>query len=353
MKAARLFEYDLMPRVVEIPRPEIAKPSDVIVRIAGAGVCRTDLHIMEGEFRHIFPSTSLPFTLGHENSGWIEEVGSSVTGFKKGDPVVLYSSVTCGICPSCRYVADMYCRNNVSTGLDGTDGGFAEYLRTSVRSLIPVQSGSSSNNDNLKELAPLADAGITAYHAIKKLITLLRPGTVVAAIGVGGVGHIGIQLLKTLAPSTVVVALDVTEERVQLARELGADHALISTPSNPETIREEVRKISGGVGADIVIDFVGEGLTPSLSMSLLRRGGTYSIVGYGGALSTTTHAMITKEISMFGNLVGTYNDLRELLLLYEMGKIRVLTSAYGLEEVGEVFGLLKAGKVMGRAVLVP
>src|SRR5450759_2791288 len=165
MKAVRLFVYNEPVKMVDVPDPKIEAPTDVIVKIGGAGVCRTDLHIIEAVWREALGNPALPYTIGHENAGWIEEVGSGVTNLKKGDPVILHPLRSCGLCRACRAGYDMYCEQGIFPGLDGTDGGYAEYLKTSVRSVIKLAPGTDP-----VPLAPFADAGITAYHAVKRVI---------------------------------------------------------------------------------------------------------------------------------------------------------------------------------------
>src|ERR1700737_282638 len=221
MKAVRLFAFDQAPRLVEVPEPRISGPLAVLVRIAGAGVCRTDLHLVEGVFSAV--AEKMPFTLGHENAGWIEEVGSGVPDLARGDPVILHPQPSCGFCRNCRVGNDMHCTGkSFFPGFDGTDGGYAEYLRTNARAVIKLAPGTDPAS-----LAPFADAGITAYHAVKKLLHLLTPGTTAVVLGVGGLGHFGIQILKAMS-STRVVALDMRPERLDFAKRLGADEAFHS-----------------------------------------------------------------------------------------------------------------------------
>src|SRR3979411_99129 len=218
MNAVRLFEFDQPPRLVEVPEPKLSGPLDVIVRIAGAGVCRTDLHLVEGVFKDMGIADKMPFTLGHENAGWIEEVGAGVPGMAKGDPVILHPQPSCGFCRNCRVGNDMHCTGeSFFPGFDGTDGGYAEYLRTTVRAVIKLAPGTDPAS-----LAPFADAGITAYHAVKKLLPSIHPGTTAVVLGVGGLGHFGIQILKALSCARVI-AIDTRPERLRLAPPVGGE----------------------------------------------------------------------------------------------------------------------------------
>lgn len=344
MKAVRLFEFDTAPRVEEVPEPEISGPMDVIVKVAGAGVCRTDLHLVEGVFRDGM-ADKMPFTLGHENAGWIEEVGSGVPNLSKGEPVILHPQPSCGLCRNCRVGNDMHCTGgSFFPGFDGTDGGYAEYLKTNVRSVIKLAPGTDPAS-----LAPFADAGITAYHAVKKLLPTIVPGTVAVVLGVGGLGHFGIQILKALSCARVV-ALDMRPERLDFARRLGADEAFHSALDGGVSA---IRDVTDGVGADIVFDFVGEHGTPDLAMTMLRRGGTYSQIGYGGTLSLNTVDLLLGEFTVVGNIVGTYTDLAELMELNHQGKVRITAQQFPLEDAADVLHELDAGRIEGRAVLLP
>ena len=216
MKAARLHHYgDDKLRLDEVPDPAASGPHDVIVRIGGAGVCRTDLHVMEGIWRGI-QDPELPYTLGHENAGWVEEVGPSVTSVRPGDAVIVHPLVTDGVCPACRRGDDMHCEHGLFPGLN-VDGGFAGYLKTSERATLKLAAGVEP-----RAAAPYADAGLTAYRAAKRAAALLPPGSHVAVIGVGGLGHIGVQCLRALTAAQII-AVDTSGEALRLAERVGAD----------------------------------------------------------------------------------------------------------------------------------
>jgi D-arabinose 1-dehydrogenase-like Zn-dependent alcohol dehydrogenase len=343
MKAVRLFEFNKPPRVEGVPEPKIAGPMDVIVRLAGAGVCRTDLHLVEGVFEQV--RDKLPFTLGHENAGWIEEVGPGVPNLQRGDPVILHPQPSCGLCRNCRAGNDMHCTGgSFFPGFDGTDGGYAELLRTNVRAIIKLAPGTDPAS-----LAPFADAGITAYHAVKKLLPRIEPGTSVVVLGVGGLGHFGVQILKAMSCARVI-ALDSRPERLDFARRLGADDAFHSALDGGV---EAVRQATDGAGADIVMDFVGEHGTPDNAIKMLRRGGTYSQIGYGGTLTIRTVDLLLGEYTIIGNIVGTYNDLAELMELNREGKVKITAQQFPLENAADVLHDLDAGRIEGRAVLLP
>src|ERR1700693_1249047 len=214
MQAVRLHHYEERPVVEEVTEPKITGPLDVIVRIGGAGLCRTDLHIIEGQWAEITGIT-LPYTLGHENAGWVHEIGSAVSNVAVGDTVIVHPLITCGLCRACRAGNDMHCINSAFPGIS-VDGGMANFLKTSARAVVKL-------NPSLqpKDIAALADAGLTAYHAVKKTIPLLYPGTKAVVIGAGGLGHIGIQCLKALTPTEIIV-VDRSPAALDLTRSWGA-----------------------------------------------------------------------------------------------------------------------------------
>ena len=342
MEAARLHAYgDHGLHLDEVPEPALLSPLDVIVRIGGAGVCRTDLHILEGQWKEKV-GVKLPYTLGHENAGWIHQKGSAVTNVEIGDPVILHPLMTCGFCRACRAGDDMHCSSGAFPGIS-VDGGFARFLRTSARSAVKLD-----RSLHPKDVAALADAGLTAYHAVKKAALLLYPGTKAVVIGAGGLGHIGIQCLKALTPAEIIV-VDRSEGALALAKEIGGDHTVRAGGQAVAAVKE----LTGGAGAEVVIDFVGEGGAVEAGVAMLRRAGSYFVIGYGGAVNVPTIDIISTEINFVGNLVGTYNDLAELMTLAALGKVRLHTRVFPLEGVNDAMSELNAGKLQGRAILVP
>ena len=338
MRAALLREYHRPLELVERSAPEPARPRDVLVRVGGAGVCATDLHAIDGLMESA--GVSLPRVLGHESAGWVEAVGDDVTTVAPGDVVLVYPPHSCGLCVPCRRGNDMYCERHDFTGLSA-DGGFAEFVLVPERSLVKLPA-----NTDPAAVAPYADAGLTAYHAVRKVEPLLRPGTTAAVIGVGGVGHIALQLLREFGASTVV-AIDTDERRRLLAAELGAD-AVVG-----EDAVEAVRALTAGHGADVVLDLVGTDETHRVGVELLSRGGTFAVVGYGGTVSVPSVALIEGEYCIAGNLVGTWVDLWELMQLHARGRIELRTTTHALDEINDVLAQLREGEVTGRAVIVP
>jgi NAD+-dependent secondary alcohol dehydrogenase Adh1 len=341
MKAVRLHGYHERPSLDEVPEPKVSDPFDVLVRVGAAGLCRTDLHIYEGQWEHL-THPELPFTLGHENAGWVEEVGSAVSHIAVGDTVILHPHITCGLCRNCRAGDDMHCVNSKFPGVDGTDGGMADYLLTSARSVVKLDPTLQP-----ADVAALADAGLTAYHAVKNAVPLLYPGTTALVIGAGGLGHIGVQALKALTPSTIIV-LDRNQAALDLVSGYGADHTVLADASSAEKILE----LTDGQGAEVVFDFVAEQGAEALGWNLTRRAGSHFIIGYGGTVNVPAIDIISSERSIVGNLVGSYNDLAELMVLAAQGKVDLHTRTYPLDAVNDAIDDLDAGRLQGRGILV-
>jgi NAD+-dependent secondary alcohol dehydrogenase Adh1 len=340
MKAALLREYHHPLELVERPEPEPRESRDVVVRVGGAGVCATDLHAIDGLMEPAGLTT--PVVLGHENAGWVHAVGDDVTTASVGDPVLLYPAYSCGLCVACRRGLDVHCERHQFTGLT-RDGGFADYVLVDERSLLKLP-----EDVEPAAVAPHADAGITAYHAVKKLLPRLEPGSTAAVIGVGGVGHIALQLVRVLGAARVV-GIDTDERRRRLASELGADDVL----GEQEDVAGAVRELTNGAGADVVLDFVGTDETHASGLAMLARRGLYSIVGYGGMVSHPSVGFVVGETVVAGNLVGSWIDLWELLQLHGRGDVTLRTETHSLDDVNDVLDRLREGEITGRAVLVP
>ena len=341
MRAVQVVGYHQDLQITEVPVPEPEGPFDVVVKIGGAGVCRTDLHILEGQWAEK-SGVALPYTIGHENAGWVHAVGSAVSHVREGDTVILHPLVTCGLCRACRSGDDVHCESSAFPGID-TDGGYADYLRTSARSVVKI-----ADTLHPSDVAALADAGLTAYHAAAKAARRLGPRDRVVVIGAGGLGHIGIQVLKALTPAEVVV-VDRNADAVKLALSIGADHGVIAEGSQVEQVLE----LTDGHGAEVVVDFVGEGGATREGIAMLRRAGDYHVVGYGENIDVPTIDVISTEINLVGNLVGSYNDLSDLMALAARGAVTLHTQKYALADFGSAVSDLAAGRVRGRAILVP
>jgi len=343
MKAVQVVGYHQHLQLTEIPKPEVSGPFDVIVRIGGAGVCRTDLHILEGQWEQK-SGVALPYTIGHENAGWVDAIGSAVTNVAVGDKVIVHPLITCGLCRACRSGDDVHCTQSAFPGIN-THGGYAEFLKTSARSVVRIA-------DSLEpsDVAALADAGLTAYHAAAKAARKLRPADRCVIIGAGGLGHIGIQVLKALTASELIV-VDRNPAALELAASLGADHTVLASADGSHVTR--VLELTDGFGAEAVIDFVGEGGSTSEGVQMLRQAGDFFVVGYGENIDIPTIDVISNEINFIGNLVGSYDDLTELMVLAARGRVKLHTVTYALDDFQHAIDDLDAGRVRGRAILIP
>lgn len=341
MKAVQVVGYHENLQLRDVEEPQLQGPLDVIVKIGAAGVCRTDIHILEGQWE-AKSGVELPYAIGHEHAGWVHAVGEAVTNVAVGGKVILHPLMTCGLCRACRLGDDVHCENNAFPGID-TNGGYAEYLRTSARSCVKL-------DDSLEpaDVAALADAGLTAQHAAAKAAKVLRPGEFCVVIGAGGLGHIGIQCMKALSPATLIV-VDRNADALKLAGKIGADITVQADGSHVEKVLE----LTGGAGAQAVLDFVGEGGATAEGVAMLRRAGSYYVIGYGENIDVPTIDIISTEINFIGNLVGSYTDLQDLMALAAQGKVTLHTQQYALTDFQRALDDLDAGTVRGRAILIP
>lgn len=347
MRAALLYDYDpqmnVELKIEDVKAPTINKPDEVVVKVGAAGLCRTDLHIIEGVWKNIMDvdGSLLPYVMGHENAGWVEDVGSGVTSVKPGDAVICHPHRSCGICLNCRYGEDMHCENGLFPGL-GLDGGFADYFLTNERALIKL-----NPNVTPLEVAPMADAGITAYRAAKKAAKLLRPGAYCVLVGIGGLGHIALQSLQAISGCRTI-AVDHEPAAQKLAKDLGADHVLAGGAGAVEQVME----ITGG-GAHVVMDFVGELGVENECWKMVRQGGQMLVIGYGGQIEVPTVHMVIQEINIGGSLVGNFTELVELMELNADGKVKMHYSEYKLSDINQAIDDFKNRRFAGRGVLVP
>jgi NAD+-dependent secondary alcohol dehydrogenase Adh1 len=341
MKAARLHAYHAALKLDSVEEPHALGPLEVVVRIGAAGLCRTDLHIQEGQWAEK-SGVTLPYTPGHENAGWVHEIGSAVTNVERGDTVIVHPFISCGLCGLCRAGDDMHCRSGSFPGIN-RDGGFADFLLTSARSVVRLDPSLEP-----KDIAALADAGLTAIHAVKKAIPVLTPGTRAVVIGAGGLGHIGIQCLKAMTAAEIIV-IDPSEPALALAREVGADQTMKVDGSHVDTVKE----MTDGLGAEAIIDFVGEKGAIEDGIAMVRDGGFYYVIGYGENIDIPTIDVISREISFIGNLVGTYTDLEELMTLTAQGKVTLHTTTYPLDAINDAMADLNGGRLQGRGILIP
>ncbi len=346
MKAYRLVEWQKPPELREVPVPEPGV-GEVLIKVGGAGACHSDLHLMEWPAGML--PYSMPFTLGHENAGWIEKLGPGVTGFAVGDAVAVYGPWGCGHCYACRQGIEIYCENAATVnggaggGGLGLDGGMAEYMLVqSSRHLVPLTTLSP------KEAAPITDAGLTPYHAIKRSLALLTPRATAVVIGVGGLGHMGVQILRAMT-SAQIIAVDINEDKLALAKELGADVAIVSDEDAPAKVAELTR----GQGAEAVIDFVGAEATMALAAKMGHKAGHITIVGLAMGTLPFNFFALPYECAIAAPYWGTLPELIELIALAEAGHIKSHNTYYPLEEADDAYQALREGKLQGRAVILP
>lgn len=340
MRAARIHGYREPFRIEEIPTPEPG-PGEVLVRIASAGACHSDLHLMSGELPMI---GQFPSTLGHENAGYVHALGPGAVGFESEEPVLVFGGWGCGSCRVCLGGEEQLC-DFFSWGGIGRPGGYAEYLVVpSARHLVRLPGAIDP-----AVAAPLADAALTPYRAVKRALPRLVPGTTAVTIGVGGLGQYGLQLLKTLSPARVV-AVDVSPAKRALATELGADLVIDSTEADAAS---QIAAFTADAGAAAVVDFVGSDQTLALAGRAVGRKGLLVLVGLAGGSLPFSFMGVAVEAEFVASDWGSRNELAEVVALAERGLVTGRVERYGLEEINHVFERLRAGQIEGRAVLNP
>ncbi|MEV5692883.1 NAD(P)-dependent alcohol dehydrogenase [Micromonospora globbae] len=348
MRALRLQEWKSEPQLVEMPEPTPG-PGQVVVRIGAAGACHSDLHLMD-EFEPGSVPWNPPFTLGHENAGWVHALGAGVTGLEVGQPVAVYGPWGCGTCARCRVGVDPYCENPAGAPVPGgggglgLDGGMAEYeLVPHSRHVVPLPAGLEP-----VDAAPLTDAGLTPYHAIRRSWHRLAPGSTAVAIGIGGLGHVAVQILKATSAARVI-AVDTRADALALAQECGADLTVMSG----ETAAEEIRQATGGRGADLVLDFVGVDATLRLGAAVARSVSDLAIVGIGGGTLPVSYFSVPYEMSVATTYWGSRPELIEVLDLGARGLVRPKTTRFTLDDALTAYRKMRDGSLEGRAVIVP
>ncbi len=348
MRALRLLEWKSDPEIVEVDDPTPG-PGEVVVRVGGAGACHSDLHLMRDFEGGLLP-WGPPFTLGHENAGWVHSVGAGVVGFDLGQPVAVHGPWGCGTCARCRAGIENYCENPLGAPVPGgggglgLDGGMAELMLVpDARFLVPLPEGLEP-----AAAAPLTDAGLTPYHAVRRSWPKLPPGSTAVVIGVGGLGHLGVQILKATTAARVI-AVDTRPEALELAERHGAD--LTVTPG--DTAVQQIREAAGGVGADAVFDFVGADATMALGAGVTRMLGDLTVVGIAGGTLPVSFFSVPYEVSIQTTYWGTRQELVEVLDLAARGLLTPEMTTFSLDEAVDVYHRLEKGELAGRAVIVP
>jgi len=348
MRALQLVQWKHPPEFREVPEPEPG-PGEVVLRIAGSGACHSDLHLMHDFDAGLLP-WGPPFTLGHENAGWVDAVGTGVTGLEIGQPVLVHGPWGCGRCLRCRQGLENYCENQASVGAAGgglgLDGGMApKMLVPNARHLVPL-----GELDPI-DAAPLADAGLTPYHAIKRSLHLLGPGSVAVVIGVGGLGHMAVQMLHVLTPTTIV-AVDEREPALETALHAGASHR-VTAGGSPTAVADVIREVTGGRGADVVLDFVGVDSSLALGALVVRSLGHLTIVGIGGGTLPLSFFSIPYEASVATTYWGSVTELMEVVALAGAGRIAAKVHRFSLDDAMKAYDAMEHGELDGRAVIVP
>jgi alcohol dehydrogenase, propanol-preferring len=338
MKAVILHTF-AEPLVIE----EVAKPApgsgEVLIKVAACGVCHSDLHLALGEWDLLKPITKLPLILGHEVAGTIEAVGEGVTDFAIGDRVgVPWLHYTCGECEFCSAGRETLCLKQQVTGCT-VDGGFAEFVKAKASHTVKLPDGLG-----FAEAAPLLCAGLTVHNAMKR--SGVSSGQKIAIFGIGGLGHLAIQLAK--ARGAEVIGIDIADDKLQLAQECGADVTVNAAMTQGY---KEIKKISGG-GAHVAMVTSASRAAYETALRSLRRGGTLSVVGMAPEpISVSTVALVSGEYKIVASAVGTRQDLREVLQIAAEGKVKCKIETRRLAEVNGVMSEMKEGRLLGRVVL--
>lgn len=344
MKAVQYREIGKGPEVVEIDVPEPG-PGQIRLKVTAAGLCHSDWFVMDlPAEQYIY---GLPLTLGHEGAGIADKLGAGVTGITVGESYAIYGPWGCGVCHNCAQGKENYCTRAAELGIAppglGAPGAMAEYVIVDdARHLTPL------GDLDPVETVSLTDAGLTPYHAIKAAQHKLFPGATALVLGVGGLGHVGIQIIRAISEATVI-AVDVSEEKLSLATEVGAHHTVVSGADAATRIRE----LTGGLGADAVFDFVGVQPTIDTARASVAVDGFIHIVGIGGGLLPTGFFSTPFGAAVRAPYWGSRSELIEVLDLARTGGVSVHVERYGIEDAVEAYTKLHHGEVRGRAVVVP
>jgi propanol-preferring alcohol dehydrogenase len=332
------------PEVVDIVVPEPGR-GELLLKVTAAGLCHSDFVVMGRTEQQL--GFSLPITLGHEGVGIVTALGADVDGWAVGDDVAVFGPAGCGTCTYCQQGKENYCSKARELGIFppglGAPGALAEYqLILNPRHLVPLK-----GLDPVQSVA-LTDAGLTPYHAIKPSISKLVPGSTAVVVGVGGLGHVAIQLLQALTPSRVI-AVDLSSDKLELAKAVGADQAL----SAEAGVGAQIREITGGRGAEFVLDCVGADSTLAIARTIAAVDAHIAVVGAAGGTLPVGLGTLPFEASVSTSFWGTRGELLEVLELAHSGMIKVHTTTFRIDQTPEAYERLRQGTIAGRAVVLP
>ena len=344
MRALQLKSFQSDPELVDLPEPEPG-PGQVVIKVGGAGACHSDLHVMR-EFAEGMAPWGPPFVIGHEAAGWVHQVGDRVRGLEPGEPVAVYGLLGCGRCKPCAAGAENLCIHGMEgpPGIGfGVDGAMAEYLLVAdPRRLVPL------GDLDPVDAAPLTDAGLTPYRAVKRVLPKLTPGSHAVVIGAGGLGHLAIQILGALTPATVI-AVDTREPALALARQAGAAGTVLAGDDAAAAVIDAM----SGARAEVVLDFVGAASTIALGAAVVRVGSDLIVVGAAAGNFTWNFYVLPYEVNLTTSFWGTLPELHEVIAMARQGLIKPHVQRFPLEEAMRGYELMEQGQLSGRAVIVP
>jgi propanol-preferring alcohol dehydrogenase len=352
MRAARMYGYNQPLVLEEVKTPDIA-PDEVLVKVEAAGMCRTDVQLLEGYFRDSLP-LAFPAIPGHEIAGSVEQIGAEIpptANLAVGDQVVVVGGWGDGVCRQCRVGDEQICGHGKWPGF-GPYGGYSEFVPVPYKYLIRID---RKYNLKAEELAPLTDAGLTPYRGIKKLrqAGVIGPDRVVAVIGVGGLGAYAVQYAKLLSSGATVVAFARSDEKLAVAKEYGADHVINTKDKSIADIRAELVKATGQREIDAGIDCVGAEGSIRMGFDLLATSGALVSVGLVGTrINIPLFPFVAREFTYHGSFWGNYSDLSEVMALAQAGKIKHSLKRVRFEDINENLELLRDGEIVGRAVVM-
>lgn len=351
MKAARMHAYHKPLVLEDVPLPGFA-PDEALIKVGAAGMCRTDVQLLDGYFR-AYKEMTFPLTPGHEIAGTIDKLGSAAAkawGFAEGDQVVVVGGWGDGTCRHCQKGNTQICGHGSWPGF-GPHGGYAEFVPVPVRYLIKVD---KRYKLKAEELAPLTDAGLTPYRGLKKLreVGAIGPGRILGVMGVGGLGSYAVQYAKLLGGGATVVAFARNPDKLKVASEMGADHVISTKGKSIDDVRKELNQAIGASEIDAAVDCAGAEAMIQLGFGLLSTGGHYASVGLvGDKINIPLFPFVAREYTYHGSFWGNYNDLSEVISLAQQGRIRHASKPIRFEEINENLELLRTGDVVGRAVI--